>query len=111
MALFISGTYVEDNELHYDNISLAIPMGPMKWDMLQYIRNSIDPPNNDVDTDWLDALFVAMDYLRSNEYVRRLLQSALISNHFICFCFYLPARQCTMCQQENYSIQYVHNAS
>lgn len=69
VSLFLSGTSGTDNDLNYNNISLAIPMGPMKWDVLKYVRGSIDPPNKDIDTDWLDALFVAMDYLRSNEYV------------------------------------------
>lgn len=67
MALFLSGTAGTANDLDYNNISLAIPMGPMKWDVLKYVRSSIDPPNDGIDTDWLDALFVAMDYLRSNE--------------------------------------------
>lgn len=67
MALFLSGTNGSDNDLGYKNISLAIPMGPMKWDILRYVRNSIDPPNDGIDSDWLDALIVAMDYLRSNK--------------------------------------------
>lgn len=67
MALFLSGTSGMDNNLSYANISMAIPMSPMKWDMLRYVRNSIDPPNDGIDSDWLDALIVAMDYLRSIE--------------------------------------------
>lgn len=67
MALFLSGTTSTANDLGYENISLAIPMGPMKWDVLKYVRNSIDPPNDAIDSDWLDALIVTMDYIRSTE--------------------------------------------
>ena len=69
MSLILLGTTSTDNELNkqhqggYENINHAIPMKPMSWDILKYVKDSIDPPTDDGFTgDWLDAIVVAMDH-------------------------------------------------
>lgn len=73
MSLLLLGVPFTDNELNekfgsgYEHIAHGFPMKPVNWDMLNYIKRSIDPPKDDVEGDWIDAIFVAMDYLRNLE--------------------------------------------
>lgn len=66
------GTTITSNSLNkelggYEHISDTFPMAPTNWDMLNYLENSIDPPNEKIEADWLSAIVVAMDYLKSLE--------------------------------------------
>lgn len=73
MSLLLLGASVTDNELNerhgdgYEHIAHGFHMKPVSWEMLNYINRSIDPPKDDVEGDWIDAIFVAMDYLRNLE--------------------------------------------
>lgn len=69
MALFLIGTDDKSNDLNYEHISLAFPMASMNWDMLNYVKKSIDPPNENETADWIDGIIVAMDYLKKVECV------------------------------------------
>lgn len=53
--------------MDYEHISLVIPMAPMSWDMLHYVKKQIDPPNETITADWIDGIIVAMDYLKEIE--------------------------------------------
>lgn len=65
IALFLLGTNSTDNDLNYKNISLALPMNSINWDILKYVQSNIDPPSAETTADWLDAIIVAMDYFRA----------------------------------------------
>lgn len=73
MSLLLLGAAFTDNELNerhgggYEHIAHGFHMKPVNWEMLNYINRSIDPPKDDVEGDWIDAIFVAMDYLRNLE--------------------------------------------
>lgn len=72
VGLFLIGSKATANtlsEVHggYENISQALVLDPIKWDTLKFIQNDIEPPNEDITADWMDALVVAMDYFRSLE--------------------------------------------
>lgn len=72
MSLFLLGTETTDNHLNegnpgnYTNISHALGLKPMNWDFLKYVQKNIDPPTGSIG-DWVDAIIVAMDYLRNQE--------------------------------------------
>lgn len=62
------GTTVTNNPLSeklggYEHISEGFPMAVSNWNMLKYFENSVDPPNETINGDWLDAIVVAMDSL------------------------------------------------
>lgn len=73
MSLLLLGVPLTDNDLNdkqkggYENIAHGFPMKPVHWDMLNYINRSLDPPSDNIEGDWIDAIFVAMDYLRTLE--------------------------------------------
>lgn len=47
-----------DNE----HISIGFRMAAANWEMIKYVE-AIEPPNNGVTVDWLDAIVVAINYL------------------------------------------------
>lgn len=67
VSLLLMGTNETDNELNielqgYEHISHGIRMGCVTWNMLKFVDSSID--GSGVNADWLDAIVVAMNYLR-----------------------------------------------
>lgn len=68
ISLFLLGTKTTDNDLNYENINHAIPLKPMDWEILKYVQQNIDPPDDEgIKGDWLDAIVVAMDYFKALE--------------------------------------------
>lgn len=65
LSLFLVGTKGNDNHLGYDNISHALEMAPMSWDILKYVQQSIDPPSEGVTGDWVAGIIVATDYFHN----------------------------------------------
>lgn len=57
------------NEVHggYENISQALVLDPISWNTLKFVQENIDPPNESITADWMDALVVAMDYFQNLE--------------------------------------------
>lgn len=72
VSLLLMGTSTTANGLHdeldgYEYISNAFPMAPTNWNMLNYLENSIDPPHKSNEGDWLEAIVIAMNDLKSLE--------------------------------------------
>lgn len=73
MSLLLLGVPFTDNDLNekfghgYEHIAHGFPMKPVNWEMLSYINRSIDPPKDNIEGDWIDGIFVAMEYLRHLE--------------------------------------------
>lgn len=65
--MLLIGTNSTYNALGYEHISNGFAMAPAHWDMIRYVR-SIDASKNTVTADWLAAILVAMDYLKSLRY-------------------------------------------
>lgn len=68
MAIFLMGTDESNNNLHetlggYEHISPATEAIVPTWDMLRRLRKDIVFTKNTAD--WLDALIVALDFLRT----------------------------------------------
>lgn len=51
-----------ENDGEYSYINQALDMNPINWDMLKFIKNELEEPNDDTTGDWLDAIIVAADY-------------------------------------------------
>lgn len=72
-ALFLIGSKTTNNSLNtenedeYNHINQAIEMKPIGWNTLKFVQNEMEPPNDDVTGDWLDAIIVAADYFRRLE--------------------------------------------
>lgn len=69
VSLLLMGTENTDNDLNeegggYEHISTGFHMAPANWAMIKYVK-SIHPPNDGIAADWLDAIAVAMNYLKS----------------------------------------------
>ena len=68
IALVLFGTADTGNDLadgsNYENITVARPLRPVDWDLLQYVQNNISPGG--VSADFLDALVVTMDHLQKS---------------------------------------------
>lgn len=67
--MLLIGTPTTDNDLNYElggyeYISNGFPMAPTNWNMLNVV-NSIEKPNEKITGDWLDAIIVAMHYLKT----------------------------------------------
>lgn len=67
--LLLMGTEDTDNELNtelsdYEHITNGFPMAVVTWNVLKYVEYSIDPVQSEVVADWLDAIIVAMHYLK-----------------------------------------------
>lgn len=68
IAIFLLGTTDSKNNLAlehggYDHITLAVPFVSPSWNLLRVLRNDIQCTNHK--SDWLDALIVAVDYIKS----------------------------------------------
>lgn len=68
IGLILMGTNSTHNNLHttlggYENISEAFDIGTTNWQMLKILDKEISSNNNDAD--WLDALIVAMDFMKN----------------------------------------------
>ncbi|ELU08335.1 hypothetical protein CAPTEDRAFT_163248 [Capitella teleta] len=66
VALILLGTPNTANELadddgNYANITLAKPIGPVDWQLLQYVQNDIHPSS--FSADFISAVVVAMDHI------------------------------------------------
>lgn len=69
VSLLLMGTDITDNEMNaevggYEHISTGFHMAPANWRMIKYVE-AIRPPNGAATADWLDAIVVAMNYLKS----------------------------------------------
>lgn len=70
IAIFLMGTTEAKNNLSlehggYDHITLAVPFVSPSWDILRVLRNDIQSTKHK--TDWLDALIVAVDYIKCEQ--------------------------------------------
>lgn len=70
VSLFLMGTEESKNRLFedhggYDHISKAFPFVVPSWDLLRILRNDIQ--HTKYSGDWMDALIVALDYIKSEE--------------------------------------------
>lgn len=68
------GTNRTNNNLHnnlggYENISVAIDLAITNWNMIKIIDMEIKKENGNAD--WMDALIVAMDFLRTSSSARK----------------------------------------
>lgn len=70
VAIFLMGTDESNNALYqnhggYEHISNATGFVVPTWDLLKILRNDIQHTQND--TDWLDALIVAIDFINTEK--------------------------------------------
>lgn len=68
IALILIGTDCTNNVLNntlgdYEHISVAFNLEQTNWQMLKILEKEIVGPSNS-EADWLDALIVAMDFLK-----------------------------------------------
>ncbi|XP_063234073.1 X-ray repair cross-complementing protein 5-like isoform X2 [Bacillus rossius redtenbacheri] len=62
VGLVLMGTEGTDNSLGYEHISVACDLQLVSWDMLESLERDAKPSG--AAADWLDALVVAVDFLR-----------------------------------------------
>lgn len=68
IALILIGTDCTNNVLNttlgdYEHISVAFNLEQTNWQMLRILEREIEAPTSS-EGDWLDALIVAMDFLK-----------------------------------------------
>ncbi|KDR13452.1 X-ray repair cross-complementing protein 5 [Zootermopsis nevadensis] len=61
VALILLGSEETNNNLNYKNISVAHSLGLPSWEMVQFVE---DLKETVVDADWIDAIVVAVDFLK-----------------------------------------------
>lgn len=67
--MILMGTNGTDNELNteyggYEHISNGFTNGAITWNMLKYVEASVEPTTEGT-ADWLDAIVVAMNNLKT----------------------------------------------
>lgn len=78
------GTETTDNELNsemsnYEHITAPFPMAAVTWNMVKYLEQSMDEVEDGVTADWLDAIIIAMHYLRPYESTKTKLKIFLLA--------------------------------
>lgn len=66
------GTEETENDLNiecddYEHIKFGFDLAPTDWNMLRFIEHRLHRPNANFEADWLDAIVVAMDYLKKKD--------------------------------------------
>lgn len=82
VALILIGSADTYNDLNrerggYNDISLALQMKPVNWNILRYIHKQMRVPSEYTTADWLDGLTVAISYFQALEWVFMHLQISI----------------------------------